>query len=1137
MRSSCLSFCTQPPAWGQRTISGGVKDPTGSPIPGASVKVVNVDSGTQTDSVTNDEGIYRAGSLLPGNYRLEFNADGFDRLTRGAVTLAVSQTIALDVNLTVGKQSETVTVTEAAPLVDSQSSNVAQLVNEQMLVGLPLPNRAASSLADLAPGVVMIDNGAGTAENYPVFSVAGGRARNQNFTLDGGNVSNAVGLTRPQQLTSLPVDAMQEFQVIANNYSAEYGHSTGGIVAMSTRAGTNQFHGSLFESLQNDVFNGRNFFAAERAPVRLNQYGGAFGGPIRKDKTHFFVTWEETRQLTDFTTTATVPTLQERGGDFSDLRSASGKLIQIYEPSTGSTAATRQPFAGNIIPVTRFDPVALVAMSYFPLPNRAGTSTNANNFVGTSADALNRDIVVSRLDHQFRSSDLVTGRYYINDANTNNSGASTNAAADPLADITDVRVQSMLGAYTHIFSPTKTNEFRYTYLRRKFLDTRPGYGDNFASKIGLTGVSDAAFPAFSIPGYGVPPGTVLGNVTVPSTGSALGNPTMVYRFQTPIVDQQFLEAYSWYHNRHSFKFGAEYRIAGNDEVRDRGSAGVYTFTLLITDLPGSSSTTGNALASFLIGEVNAASVHISDKIPSRASYMSYYAQDDWRVSDRLTINAGLRWEVEFPRSVLENKQNSFDPLAINPVSGTPGVVTFAGISAPERAFATVWHDFGPRFGFAYRVPGRGSTVIRGGAGIFYGPTVSNTIGDVASLGFGTSASYTAAVAETQSVFHLKDGFPAVAQQPLTPAFGAVAVGQKPNTSVSFFKPDQVPPVSYQYNFGIQRELTRDLLVEVGYIGNVSHNLTANDFSLNQVAPWRAGTNSNPQVLRPFPQFNNVTWINPSIGNSTYHAGFVRAEKRMSGSLSFLAHYTLSKFIDDVGAANEYGTTGSYMDAYSRRLDKGLSGSDVPQRLVLTLLYEVRSFKSNRFVNAVLGGWKVGLLETAESGPAFTVITTANTTQVFPAGSLRPNLLRDPNLPSDQRTVAHWFDTSAFVNPPALTFGNSPRSGLRGAPVVTTDATLEKTFHITERWKIRPARRNVQPAKSSNFQCAGIYTGQLRLWRGFERPQSANGAARGAFEFLSALLLLFCGQAWPTAHGPTRGLMLQAVVFRLELSGS
>ena len=261
---------------GTSVISGTIKDSSGLAVPSARIKVVNEQSGADARTPSAMTlGFFRATvvSLLPGLYKVEVEAPGFQKLLRGPITAVVGQVLSLDLTLEIGKASEIVTVTEAAPLAESQSSNVAQLVNREMLAGLPLPNRAASSLAALSPGVVMIDSGAGTAENYPVFSVAGGRARNQAFMLDGGNVSNAVGLTRPQQLTSLPVDAMQEFRVIANSYAAEYGHSTGGIITMSTRSGTNQYHGSLFESLQNDVFNARNFFSANRSPVRLNQYG------------------------------------------------------------------------------------------------------------------------------------------------------------------------------------------------------------------------------------------------------------------------------------------------------------------------------------------------------------------------------------------------------------------------------------------------------------------------------------------------------------------------------------------------------------------------------------------------------------------------------------------------------------------------------------------------------------------------------------------------------------------------------------------------------------------------------------------------------------------------------------------------
>ncbi len=1052
LSAACL--CAQS---GNSSFTGIVKDASEAAIPGARVKVTNLETGIQAETLSNTDGLYRAAALVPGSYRIEADSQGFDHLSRGPLTLQVSQTLNVDLVLHVGQNNTTVNVEEAAPVTESQSSNINQAVNRQMLAGLPMPNRAASSLAALAPGVVMIDSGTGTAENYPVFSVAGGRARNQNFTLDGGNVSNAVGLTRPQQLTSLPVDAMQEFRVIANNYSAEFGHSTGGVITMQTRAGTAQYHGSLFESLQNNIFNARNFFAATRPPIRLNQYGASFGGPIQKEKTFFFVTWERTGQLTSDTTASTVPTLLNRAGDFSDLRSPAGKPVLIYDPGT-TVGATRQPFSNNLIPVNRFDPVALAALQSYALPNRAGSATNANNFVGSSANRLNRDIVVARLDHQFRPADLVTARYYINNSATEGSGTYGIPAADPTADLTDVRVQSMLGAHTHIFRPNLVNELRVTYLRRKFLDTRPGYGENLAASIGLKGVSDAAFPAFTIPGY-----------------ATLGNPTAVYRFQTPILDRQILDSLSWTRGRHAWKFGTEFRAGANDEIRDRGSAGNFGISPLITGLPGVSGT-GNALASFLLGEVNSASVQVSDKIPSRAGYLALYAQDDWRATDRLTINAGLRWEVELPRRVEGNKMNSFDPLKINPVSGTPGVVTFAGVDGtPDRAYRTDLNNFGPRLGFAYRLPGKHETVIRGGGGFFYGPTVSNTIGDVASLGFSTSASYVVAQADYQSAMRLRNGFPAVSRPPLSDAFGAVPLGAKPNTSVGYFNPAQVAPISYQYNFNVQREIAGGLLVEVGYLANISHHLTANDLSLNQVAPQFMGA-GDAQSRRPFPQFSNVTWINPSIGNSTYHGTFVRAEKRFANSFSFLAHYTFSKFIDDVESANEYGSTGSYMDAYNRRLDKALSGSDVPHHLVLTLLYELPAPRNHHAVKTVFGGWKLGLLETAESGAPFTVITSANTTNAFPAGSLRPNLLHSASLSGDQRSITHWFDTSAFAAPAQFTFGNSPRSGLRGANLVTTDLTLEKSVAVTEkvRFDIRGEFYNL--LNHANFNVPGSTLG-------------------------------------------------------------
>jgi hypothetical protein len=1040
---------------GSSTISGFVKDGTGAALPGATVKVVNVDTGVAIDLTTNGEGVYRATALVPGRYRVETSLDGFESAVNGPVTLQIGQTMAIDVTLGVGRQQETVTVTAAAPLVESQSSTLAQVVTRSMLAALPLPNRAASTLAGLAPGVVMVDAGTGTAENYPVFSVAGGRSRNQVFILDGGNATNAVGLTRPQQLTSLPVDAMQEFRVITNNYSAEFGHSTGGVVTMSTRSGTNALHGTAFESFSNDALDARDFFAATKPPINLNQFGGTIGGPAIRDRTFFFGAWERTRQLASNAVVSTVPTLPNRQGDFSDLRTGAGALIPIYDP------LTRQPFPGNVIPSDRLDPVALNAIAYYPLPNRAGTATNANNYVGNAEATLDRDIVTTKVDHMLAGGDRVTARYYINNSHTSNTGSYGNPVVDPLGDLSDVRVQSLLGAYTHTFSSTLANEFRATYLRRKFIDSRFDAGEDFAGAIGLRGVTASAFPAFAIAGY-----------------ASLSNPNLA-RNQTPITDTQFLEALSWFKGTHAFKFGAESRFGGNSEVRDRGSSGSLTFSPLFTS-NNSAPNTGNGLATFLLGEVNAGSVQISDRITTRAEYYAFYAQDDWRLTERLTLNYGLRYDLELPRREVNNRMNSFDTTKINPVSGTPGVVTFAGVDGtPERAFATDVNNVGPRVGFAYRVSGSDRTVLRGGAGVFYGQTVDATIGDTASLGFSTQASFVVAQAATQSAFRLRDGFPAYAREPLGDGFGAVRPGQQPYLAVSFFNPNQQAPTSYQSNIDLQHQLNSGLLLEVGYIGNEGRHLTGPDLTLDQV-PADQLTSGNTQLVRPFPQFSNVTWINPSIGRSSYHAVFVRAQKRFSDSFSVLGHYTWSRYLDDVGAsaaADDYGSgAGSYQDAYNRQADWARSGDDVPHRLVITVLYEVPAFSGNHAINLALAHWRVGVLQTAQSGPVFTVTSTANLTNAFPAGPVRPNLVGDPELPSDQQTLTHWFNTAAFANPAPLTFGNSPRSVLRGPAFVTTDLTLEKAIALSDRHSIDVRVEAYNLLNRTNFNPPGSVLG-------------------------------------------------------------
>jgi len=667
---------------------------------------------------------------------------------------------------------------------------------------------------------------------------------------------------------------------------------------------------------------------------------------------------------------------------------------------------------------------------------------------------LHRHILVAKVDHQFRPKDQFSVRYYLNESDSADRGAFGIPESYPEAFLQNARIQSVLGSHIHVFRSNLVNELRATYLRRRFIDNRYGAGEDLAGKIGLKGVSNAGLPTFVLPGY-----------------IGLGGLTNVSRTQTPIEDTQIHNAVSYYRGRHAWKVGAEHRRGANNEIRDRSSSGNFAITPLITGKPATAGT-GDSVASFVLGEVNSATVLVSDRIRSRAEYWAWYVQDDWRATDRLTFNLGLRWETELPRREIDDKQNQFDATGINPLSGTPGVVTFSGRDGvPRRAFRTDWNNLGPRAGFAYRLPFVDSAVVRGGAGVFYGPTVSNAIGDTASTGFSTSANLVVPQADLLSAMRLRDGFPAIVRAPLDSRLGAVPLGVRPNTSVGFFEQDRPAPISYQYNLNLQHEPTQDLLVEIGYFANVSHHLTANDLTLNQVRPELMGP-GDAQLRRPFPQFSNVYLINPAVGNSSYHGGFLKTEKRFRRRLSFLAHYTFSKFIDDVASSNEYGDPQSYMDAYNRRLDKSLSGTDAPHRFVFSALYETPSLRTFKLARRVLAGWKLGAFTTLQSGAPFTVIMTTNTTNAFPAGPLRPDIVRNAALPSRERTLSRWFDTTAFRAPAVFAFGNSPRSGLRGGPLRNVDFTATKEFAVTERLHFEVRGEAFNLFNTANFDVPG-----------------------------------------------------------------
>ncbi|MGH9661940.1 MAG: hypothetical protein ACRD96_25555, partial [Bryobacteraceae bacterium] len=588
-----------------------------------------------------------------------------------------------------------------------------------------------------------------------------------------------------------------------NNYSAEHGHSGGGVVALSTRSGSNQWHGGANESFRNDALDARNFFSARKAPLKWNVYGAHAGGPIRRDRTHFFALWEGAKQVIGGTQTLNLPTLAQRQGDFSNTRNAAGAVIPIYDPATtrpgpGGTGFVRDPFSGNRIPTASFDPVAAAALPSWPQPNLPGTITGASNFTANPRTVLTRNIIVFRVDHRLTSRDQITWRQFLNFNLTESQPTYADIEADPFSTRTQGRTHNYMIAETHTFSPSLVNEFRWAFLPRFFLSSAPKLDGNAAQRIGLRGVNARAFPQFVIAGV---------------TGAGRGGP---FRSSSPIDDRQIQDSVTYVRGQHIVKFGGEYRWGRFGDNTDTNPSGQFNFNQLMTGLPGAG-TSGHSFASFLLGQVNNASILDEDELFSTASYRALYAQDDWKVARNFTLNLGMRWETESPRDVEGGKLNAFDPLATNPVSRTPGVVTFAGQGGiPTTAWDMDKKNFGPRFGFSWNVPGLGSTVVRGGYGIFYYSGVSAIVANVAALGFSLDVTAVSAQAGITPAFALRSGYP-----PYTPpgaerrnaGFGAVAVGASPTTAVSYFHRDRTTPYSQQFNLNIQHELAQKILVE------------------------------------------------------------------------------------------------------------------------------------------------------------------------------------------------------------------------------------------------------------------------------------------------------------------------------------
>ncbi|MCI0352961.1 MAG: TonB-dependent receptor [Acidobacteriales bacterium] len=1018
------------------SLTGRVTDPSAAVLPNLSVQLTNTETGERFSATTNSAGVYLFPVVKPGKYDLQVEGTGFKRYQRIGIVLETGNQTRLDFEMEVGATEDSVTVVGSAPLLQSETAAVTNIVENRTIADMPLINRRALQLVKLSGFVVPIGNDQGRA------AMAGGRGAENFVSVDGGLIQN-VSTDTPEPFFDPPIESLQEFNVSISNFAAELGRTGGGVIQMTTKSGTNSFHGAAYEFLRNDKFDARTFFAAGKEKLRYNLFGAAIGGPIRRNRTFFFFNYEGLRNNSETTRILNVPTLAETRGDFSGSRTV------VRDPLTG------EPFPGNIIPADRLDPVGLKLAALYPEPNVPGRPSRSSNFRGVQPVSQPSNTYVGRLDHAFRDQDRVYGRILASTSRNDRGPVFPIPGVDSFNQIVVTTYQNLSGTWFHNFNPTLLNEFRVTWVRRTAPQWHGGLDSGMVDQIGLTGTDPELFPRVNVEGL-----------------TPLGNPNRQFRSQSPIRSNDFIDHMTKIHGAHTFKFGFEYRMDFNvDDFRGTGG-GSFSF---------SSRATNDALAALLLGRVDTATRQQSLPIKSRADYMAAFIQDDWKVASNFTLNLGLRWDYDQPRwEAFDNRQNSFDRAAVNPVSGTPGVVTFSGRNGLSKyAHEKDLNNFGPRLGFAWRIGN--SWVVRGGAAVTYLAAYNNNVAFDPSMGFGILGSFVSPDSGVTPAFLLRNGMPILSvptESDLTPAFGAVKVGQSPSTSVLFLDTNRRNGYLEQFNFSIQRLLTSNILLEVGYVGRLGHKLPApSNQTINQVPPELMGP-GNAQLRRPFPQFSDVQVMLPAIGNSNYHGMNVRVEKRLSYGLHFQSNYTWSRFIDDTEARAELGGapgTG-FADFYNRRADRGLSGSNISHRFIWSSVYDLPVGKgrawqiSNRFLNGVVGGWSLGYILEMRTGPPYGVIEQTNRTNSF-SDSVRPNVVGIAEISgsrSRDEQINRWFNTDAFAAPAPFTFGNAGKTSGNGPGAVTMDLSILKDFSILESHTLQFRAEMLNLANRPNF---------------------------------------------------------------------
>jgi len=1097
-------------AWAQKDaggIVGTVKDTTGAVVPAAKIIVTDVDRGATFVTATSASGDYVASPLKIGRYKVAVEKQGFKTAVAGPVTLDVQTRAAVDITLELGQMVQEVQVEETAPLLETQTSELGQVIDTRHVLDLPLNGRNFAALALLSAGVVPSEPGARNEGSFG-FSSNGGRAYQNNFLLDGvDNNSNLTDLLNETSYVVQPsIDALAEFKVQTNAYSAEFGRGNGAILNASIKSGTNQLHGTGYEFLRNSSLDARNFFDQSRGALQQNQFGTTIGGPIYlpghydgRNRSFFFFDYEGLRFRKGGPLTATVPTAAERAGDFSSVldlttqemfqdpvsknffpvldcnghNTYSGELFDTRQtkvvPTSNNypTGLCGVPFGYdstgitpvNQIPSAGFDTLAAKLTNLWPLPNASGAQ--GFNFVTNPKKHTSRNNFDARVDHRISDQDT----FFVRESYEKQPSIIPSVFQDTGGNGSDFFSGDELNFYvsstfseTHIFSPRLVNEFRFGYNRINSRRTQFNSGKDVSGQLGIPGVPfgplNGGMPEFDF-----------------SDADSIGDPTFL-----PSLEIQNTFSYSdnltWVRDKHSFKFGGEIRKEEFTILQPASPRGQLHFGPQFTDNPAAPGSGGSGYASFLIGLPDGGNITNIHNVDYVRPVYSLYAEDDYRLTSKLTLNLGLRYDYFTPIEEKYNAQGSYD-LATQTLlvpkgqtaQLTPTIAALIPISATASRGLVPGDkkDFAPRLGFAYRATDR--LVVRGGYGLFYagyetGPWSNPSppfnppffVTQVFNTPCSANSANPALVAGSTNCAipgftQFSNGFPANSlRDPNTPQL--LELDKNIHT-----------PYMQQWHLTTQYQLPHDILVEIGYGGAKGTHLYT-FFNGNQAAPT-TNVNSPNAVRRPIPKIDNSITVFNSIADSSYNSLQARFEKRFSRGLSFIASYTWSHSLDIASSANlgSANNSGPRYFSVHPEWEKGNSDFDVRQRFAMGYIYELPFGHEKRFwnavsgpVNQIIGGWQVSGITTISSGNWFT-ITDGNSNFANSDGGQRPDLVSGQNPNGKPCIAGTYFNTCAFVDPPLGSFGNLGRNTVLGPGYQTWDVSFIKHLALSEKTRL------------------------------------------------------------------------------------